>query len=79
MRKTVSIVNLPGLELFLFLFFFALFGWPIMTIVEKTHDSFIFVYIFMVWSIIVFLLALIARKRRPVRDGKNESGRMTDV
>jgi len=79
MRKIVSIVSLPGLELLLFLLFFALFGWPIITIVERTHNCSIFIYIFLVWSIIILLLAFIARHLNNGSKKGNEPGGMTDV
>ncbi len=72
--KHLSNDNLASLEMFLFLFFFALFGWPIITIVDRTHDSSIFIYLFLVWGIVILLIALISLSLKPSHSshGTNE-------
>ena len=72
--RNLSHDNLAGLELFLFLLFFALFGWPIMTIVDKTHSSAIFMYLFLLWGILILLIALISRKLRSGDSAQADDG-----
>ena len=60
MEKLSNILRQPGFHLWLFSFCLFLFSWPILKIPEKPLNETLFIYLFVVWSIIVLLLFLIA-------------------
>lgn len=60
MQKLVNTFKSPGLHILQFFFFFALLGWPLLTIIEKAGNGTIFFYTFVVWGLIIFFLFLVA-------------------
>jgi len=70
--KFLSHDKLVGLELFLFLLFVTLFGWPIMTIVDRTHNATIFVYLFLMWGLAILLIGLISLNLKSASTGQDK-------
>jgi cbb3-type cytochrome oxidase subunit 3 len=64
-------------EFHLFLFFISiiLFNWPFLNIVTDSQSSLFFVYIFFVWSIIIFLTCFIAYSFKPDDRDDNSTAR----
>ncbi|MFO7712894.1 hypothetical protein [Desulfosarcina sp.] len=62
-------------HLFLFCLFFLFFNWPLLTLLEGTRPASGFLYLYAVWSLLVVLLAVIARQVRPA----SPAGPVTDT
>lgn len=50
------------LHLFIFFLFFILFGWPLLSILEKVGFFFDFICLFAVWLLLIFILFVIVRR-----------------
>ena len=64
MARLKDLLRKTEFHLFLFCLFFLLFNWPLLTLFEKTRPPAGFLYLYLTWSALVVLLAVIARHRR---------------
>jgi hypothetical protein len=64
MARLKDLLGKTEFHIFLFCLFFLLFNWPLLTILEKTRPPAGFLYLYLTWSALVVVLALIARHCR---------------
>lgn len=61
MARLKGLLRKTEFHLFLFCLFFLLFNWPLLTLMEKPRSPAGFLYLYLTWSVLVVLLAVIAR------------------
>jgi hypothetical protein len=59
MQKFKTLFRKSDLHTFIACLVLLIFSWPILTILESTHSSFVFFYLFGAWGLVIVLLLLI--------------------
>ncbi|MFY9944010.1 MAG: hypothetical protein WAK57_17675 [Desulfobacterales bacterium] len=65
MARLKDLLRKTEFHIFLFCLFSLLFSWPLLTLIEKTRPPIGFLYLYLTWSVLVVVLAVIARHCRP--------------
>lgn len=63
MAKITEFFSNPGVGAFLFCLFLVLLGWPFISIADRPGYA-VFVYLFLIWSLIIVLLFVIQKSCR---------------
>lgn len=66
MNKLGSKVNQHGLQVAVFVLFFILFNWPLLSIVTGKGPWLVFLYLFITWGALVLILFLFCFGLNPV-------------
>ncbi len=73
MERLKALLRQTEFHLLLFVLCMVLFGWPVVTFPDIRRLEVMFVYLFVAWTIVIFLLFLVSRSLGTADDStKNE-------
>jgi hypothetical protein len=63
MRRLRALLGETELHIFLFFLCIFLFGWPFVSFSDVARLEIVFIYLFIIWSAVIFLLYLVGRSQ----------------